>query len=64
MLMSLEAGLPKWLRGKESTCSAQDAGNMGLIPGLGASPGGRHGNPLQYSCQENANTKSLAGYSP
>ena len=26
---------------------------MGLIPGLGRSPGGGHGNPLQYSCQEN-----------
>ena len=27
---------------------------MGLIPGLGRSPGGRHGNPLQYSCLENS----------
>ena len=53
MLMSVEAGLPKWLRGKESTCNAQDAGDMGSIPGLGTSPGGRQGNPLQYSCQEN-----------
>ena len=26
---------------------------MGLIPGLGRSPGGGHGNPLQYSCLEN-----------
>ena len=26
------------------------AGNMGLIPGLGRSPGGGNGNPLQYSC--------------
>ena len=25
----------------------------GLIPGSGRSPGGEHGNPLQYSCQEN-----------
>ena len=33
MLMSLEAGLPQWLRGKESTCNVQDAGDMGLIPG-------------------------------
>ena len=24
-----------------------------LIPGLGRSPGGGHGNPLQYSCLEN-----------
>ena len=26
---------------------------VGLIPGSGKSPGGRHGNPLQYSCPEN-----------
>ena len=27
--------------------------DAGYIPGLGRSPGGRHGNPLQYSCLEN-----------
>ena len=27
--------------------------NAGLIPGLGRSPGGGNGNPLQYSCLEN-----------
>ena len=27
--------------------------NMGLIPGLGRSPGGGNGNPLQYFCVEN-----------
>ena len=37
--------------GKESTCTA---GDMGLTPGLGRSPGGGHGNPLQYSCLENS----------
>ena len=26
---------------------------MGLIPGSGRSPGGGHGNPLEYSCLEN-----------
>ena len=35
---------------KESTCSA---GDLGLIPGLGRSPGGGHDNSLQYSCLEN-----------
>ena len=30
------------------------AGDVGLIPGLGTSPGGSHGNPLQYSCLENS----------
>ena len=29
-----------------------DTGDVGLIPGLGRSPGGGHGNPLQYSCLE------------
>ena len=41
---------PSWLDSKESAC---DTGNLGSIPGLGKSPGGGHGNPLQYSCLEN-----------
>ena len=50
------------LVGKESAC---DVGDLGLIPGLGRSPGGGHGNPLQYSCLENPHAqRSLAGYSP
>ena len=36
------------LSGKEFTCDAED--NTDLIPGSGGSPGGGHGNPLQYSC--------------
>ena len=36
--------------GKESACIA---GDLGLIPGLGRSPGEGNGNPLQYSCLEN-----------
>ena len=36
---------------KESVCNA---GDTGLIPGSGRSPGGGNGNPLQYSCQENS----------
>ena len=47
--------------GKESTCSE---GDLGLIPVLGRSPGGGHGNPLQYSCLENRHgQRSLVGYS-
>ena len=47
--------------GEESTHSVED---LGLIPGLGRSPGGGHGNPLQYSCQENPREqRSLAGCS-
>ena len=33
--------------------SARNAGDLGSIPGWGRSPGGGHGNPLQYSCLEN-----------
>ena len=37
------------------TLSACNAGDLGSIPGLwGRSPGERNGNPLQYSCLENA----------
>ena len=36
--------------GKESACNA---GDPDLIPGSGRSPGGGHGNQLQYSCLEN-----------
>ena len=38
--------LPRWLGGKESPANAGDAGDMGLIPGLGRSPGAGNGNPL------------------
>ena len=43
-------GLPWWLNGEES---ASYAGDRGSIPGSGRSPGGGHGNPLQYSGLEN-----------
>ena len=47
---------------KESICNV---GDLGSIPGIGRSPGGGHGNPLQYSCLENPHgQRSLAGYSP
>ena len=39
--------------GKESACNAGDMGDVGLNPGSGISPGGGHGNPLQYSFPEN-----------
>ena len=32
--------------------NAGDTGDVALIPGSGRSPGGGHGNPLQYSCLE------------
>ena len=42
--------LPQWLSGKESTCNA---GDLPSVPGLGRSPGGGNGNPLQFSCLRN-----------
>ena len=39
--------------GSEIKASACNAGDLGLIPGLGRSPGEGNGNPLQYSCLEN-----------
>ena len=39
--------------GKEPACNAGDTRDMGSIPGLGRSPGGGNGNPLQYSCLRN-----------
>ena len=44
-------GFPGGSDGKMSDCNAGDPGS---IPGSGITPGGRNGNPLQYSCLENA----------
>jgi len=44
-------GFPCGSAGKESTCNA---GDQGLIPGLGRSPGEGKGYPLQYSGLENS----------
>ena len=49
----LFSGLPWWLSGKETACSAGAAGDVGSIPESGSSPGGGHGNPLQYPSLEN-----------
>ena len=38
---------------KNLSANAGDIRDVGLIPGLERSPGGGHGNPLQYSCLEN-----------
>ena len=38
---------------KDTPANAGDIRNVGSIPGSGRSPGGGHGNPLQYSCLEN-----------
>ena len=38
---------------RNALANAEDVRDAGLIPVSGRSPGGRHGNPLQYSCLEN-----------
>ena len=50
---------------KNLPANAGDIRDVVSIPGLERSPGGRHGNPLQYSCLENPyGWRRLAGYSP
>ena len=39
---------------KNPPANAGDTGDVGSIPGLERSPGGGHGNPLQYSCLESS----------
>ena len=53
-------GFPGDSDGKESACNA---GNLGLILGLGKSPGGGHDNSFQCSCLENPHgqTEKLGG---
>ena len=47
------ASLVDFPGGSDRKESAFNAGDLGLILGLGRSSGGGHGNPLQYSCLEN-----------
>ena len=51
MLVSLKQGFPG---GSDSKEPAYKVGDLGLIPGLGKSPGERNGNPLHYFCLENS----------
>ena len=53
-------GFPGNLVGEESACNA---GDLGLIPGLGRYSGGGYGNPLQYFCLGNPMDGSLPGSS-
>ena len=61
-LLSNYPMLPWWLSSKESVCNA---GNLGLVPGSGRSPGGENDNPLQYFCLGNPMDREVWwGYSP
>ena len=53
---------PGGTRGKEPACQCRlDGTDAGSIPGSGRSPGGGHGNPLQYSCLENPTDRGACG---
>ena len=44
---------------KNLPAKARDTRDAGSIPGLGRPPGGRHGNPLQYSFLENPKDRGV-----
>ena len=44
---------------KNPPASAGDLRDMGSVPGLGRSPGGRHGNPLRYAWLENPTDRGV-----
>ena len=44
---------------KNLLAKAGDIGDMGSTPGSGRAPGGRNGNPLQYSCLGNAMDRGI-----
>ena len=46
----INTGLPWWISGKESALDTED---VGLIPGLGRSPGEGNGKPILYCCLGN-----------
>ena len=63
VLVAQSSGFPGSSVGKEFACNMNSQGDLGSILGLGRSPGGGHGNLLQYSCLENPHEqRSLVGY--
>ena len=53
MISLLRFGLPRWHRWWRTPLPMQETWDLFSILGSGRSPGGGHGNPLQYSCLEN-----------
>ena len=52
-MLFVELGFPGDSVVKNLFANAGDAGDVGLVPGSGRSPGGGNSNPLQYSCLDN-----------
>ena len=62
IIENLKMQIPGGSDGKESTCNA---GDLGVIPGLGRSPGGGNGTPIPvFFSEESHGQRSLVGYSP
>ena len=57
-LIHSPVGFPGGSVDKESACNV---GDLGLIPGLGRTPGEGNGNPLQNSCLENSMDRGVHG---
>ena len=55
--LRFQMGLSWWLSGKESTCNA---GDLGLIPGLGRFAGEGNGKPVQYSGESHGQRSLVA----
>ena len=53
MAPCVQLGFPGGSVGKDLPAIQEMQADVGSIPGLGISPGGEYGNPLQYSCLEN-----------
>ena len=52
-IQSMARFQPGFHGGSDGQESTRSEGDLGLIPGLGRSSGGEHGNPFQFSCLEN-----------
>ena len=59
--MRLLRDFPGGTRNKEATCQEGEVRDVGSIPGLGRTPGGRNDKPLQYSCLENPMNREAMG---
>ena len=53
-----DMAFPRGSAGKESACNV---GDLGLIPGMGSSPGEGNSNLLEHSCLENSGTEEPGG---
>ena len=58
------SGFPGGTVIKNLPANAGDTRDTSSMPGLGRSPGGGHGHPLQYACLENPRDRGSWGYSP